>query len=409
MTKQMKRSTGRWAAGTLVAMLAASLVAAQSYGPAVGQGSALTPAAAQQIETSLIANPHDLYARARLLGYYSSRAGQDPASRLGRLRQVEWLIENVPASLLLRNQAVQLRPSDFAPPYGAYLESLRTAWQKQVDQRPNDTIVIENACQSFAGVEFGLKDLRAPSAAEYLSGGTFAEYLKRLRRLEPGDPEWALDLAGIYWLALFRASVPGAPGDAKRLATIIQAELGKSDDVAVIAWTGLMLYQRQEISMGVTLGGPLLRRAAALNPKNLAWARALSAGAPNGQAEFSAALTTMLQETDLWPGGVVPMMTVPPGAIRMAPADEAARRPPLMIELPPTVTVVGTACSARFDALIGRDGKIKNLQVVAFDHLSIPFIGAARDALRQAQYGRMLVDGQPVEVVTQIDVKCPTK
>ena len=413
MTKRTKGSADLWAAGTL-AILASSLVLAQGYEPAVNQGRTLTPAAAQQIEASLIASLHDLHARARLLGYYSLRAGQDPASRLARLRQVEWLIENEPATLLLRNPAARLQPSDFADPYSSYRESLRTAWKKQADQRPDDALVIENAWESLGGVEFGFFNGASASSADYLGGRTPAEYLKRLRVLEPGDPEWALDLAGIYGFALTRASAPGARDDTKQLATIIQAELEKSDDVAVIGLAGASLYfaRAQSTSLSCVIGTCvdefLLRRAAALNPKNPAWARVLNAPVPNDSAGFGAALTATLQETDLWPRGIVPTMTVPAAAVRLSEQamvkDMVSRPTPIEAVIPPKA--IGTGCTVRFDALIGSDGRIKNLQVVAFDHLNIPFVAAERDGIRQVQYKPMLVDGQPVEVVTQIDRAC---
>lgn len=137
-----KGSAGRWVTGTL-AILASSLALAQAYEPLVNQGRTRTPAAAQQIQTSLRTSPHDLNARARLLGYYSSRPGKDLAARLAHLRQVEWLIENEPSSLPLRNRAARLQPFDFSDPYGSYRESLRGALRKQTGQHPDDSIVIE--------------------------------------------------------------------------------------------------------------------------------------------------------------------------------------------------------------------------------------------------------------------------
>lgn len=179
MTKHRPWVFSRLAALGL-AILVASPTIAQDYRQAVKQGLTLTPAGAEKIETSLIADPHDLYARAQLLGYYSARAGQDQAARGERLRHIEWLVRNQPASLLLRNRSVRLQPSDFAAPYGANLETLRLAWKEQADQYPNDALVIENAWESLGGVDFGING-RGVSSAEYVSGGTSAEYLKRLR------------------------------------------------------------------------------------------------------------------------------------------------------------------------------------------------------------------------------------
>ena len=55
----------------------------------------------------------------------------------------------------------------------------------------------------------------------------------------------------------------------------------------------------------------------------------------------------------------------------------------------------------RFNAIIGKDGAIMNLQVVSGHPLLVP---AALEAVRQWRYQPTLLNGEPVEVVTQIDV-----
>jgi protein TonB len=55
----------------------------------------------------------------------------------------------------------------------------------------------------------------------------------------------------------------------------------------------------------------------------------------------------------------------------------------------------------RFNAIIGRDGAIANLQLVSGHPLLVP---SATDAVRQWVYQPTLLNDQPVEVVTQIDV-----
>ncbi|MBI4873528.1 MAG: energy transducer TonB [Acidobacteria bacterium] len=55
----------------------------------------------------------------------------------------------------------------------------------------------------------------------------------------------------------------------------------------------------------------------------------------------------------------------------------------------------------RFNAIIGRDGSIMNLQVVSGHPLLVP---SALEAVRQWKYQPTLLNGEPVEVVTQIDV-----
>jgi protein TonB len=55
----------------------------------------------------------------------------------------------------------------------------------------------------------------------------------------------------------------------------------------------------------------------------------------------------------------------------------------------------------RFNAIIGKDGAIMNLQVVSGHPLLVP---SALEAVRQWRYQPTLLNGEPVEVVTQIDV-----
>jgi protein TonB len=54
-----------------------------------------------------------------------------------------------------------------------------------------------------------------------------------------------------------------------------------------------------------------------------------------------------------------------------------------------------------FTAIIGKDGTIQNLQLINGHPL---LVEAARQAVSQWQYKPTLLNGEPVEVVTQIDV-----
>jgi protein TonB len=55
----------------------------------------------------------------------------------------------------------------------------------------------------------------------------------------------------------------------------------------------------------------------------------------------------------------------------------------------------------RFQAIIGRDGTIQNLQLVSGHPLLVP---SAQEAVKQWVYQPTLLNGEPVEVITQIDV-----
>jgi protein TonB len=55
----------------------------------------------------------------------------------------------------------------------------------------------------------------------------------------------------------------------------------------------------------------------------------------------------------------------------------------------------------RFTAIIGKDGTIQNLQLVTGHPLLVP---SATEAVKQWIYKPTLLNGEPVEVITQIDV-----
>lgn len=57
--------------------------------------------------------------------------------------------------------------------------------------------------------------------------------------------------------------------------------------------------------------------------------------------------------------------------------------------------------SVHFTAIIGKDGTIQNLQLIGGHPL---LVQAAQDAVKQWLYKPTLLNGEPVEVVTQIDV-----
>jgi protein TonB len=68
---------------------------------------------------------------------------------------------------------------------------------------------------------------------------------------------------------------------------------------------------------------------------------------------------------------------------------------------PPLAKQARIQGTVRFNAIIAKDGTIQNLQVVSGHPLLIP---SATDAVRQWIYKPTLLNNEPVEVQTQIDV-----
>jgi TonB family protein len=99
------------------------------------------------------------------------------------------------------------------------------------------------------------------------------------------------------------------------------------------------------------------------------------------------------------PGTQTPTM---PGQIRIGGAIMAQKLidkplPPY----PPLAKQARIQGVVRFDAVIGRDGSVSNLKLISGHPLFVP---NATEAVRQWRYQPTLLNGQPVEVVTQVDV-----
>jgi TonB family protein len=68
---------------------------------------------------------------------------------------------------------------------------------------------------------------------------------------------------------------------------------------------------------------------------------------------------------------------------------------------PPLAEQARIQGTVRFMVIIGKDGRFANIQLVSGHPL---LVQAAKDALEQYVYKPTLLNGQPVEVVTQVDV-----
>jgi outer membrane biosynthesis protein TonB len=60
----------------------------------------------------------------------------------------------------------------------------------------------------------------------------------------------------------------------------------------------------------------------------------------------------------------------------------------------------------RFTATIGRDGRVVGASLISGHPLLVP---AAQEAIKQYEYQFTLLNGEPAEVVTEVDVPFPTQ
>ena len=97
-----------------------------------------------------------------------------------------------------------------------------------------------------------------------------------------------------------------------------------------------------------------------------------------------------------------PPKAAPPSRIRVGGAVTAANISKMVRPTyPPLAKQARIQGTVRFNAIIAKDGTIQNLQVVSGHPLLIP---SATEAVRQWIYKPTQLNGEPVEVQTQIDV-----
>jgi protein TonB len=117
------------------------------------------------------------------------------------------------------------------------------------------------------------------------------------------------------------------------------------------------------------------------------------------------------------PGGMPQTFRLPPPPKEPTPVAKPADPQPIRIRIgtmiaaklihrvepvyPKIAVLTRTSGIVRLQAVIGRDGRIRELQVLSGHGLLVP---AAIDAVRQWVYRPTILNGDPVEVLTTIDV-----
>lgn len=125
-------------------------------------------------------------------------------------------------------------------------------------------------------------------------------------------------------------------------------------------------------------------------------------GAPGGEPVFGflPAVAAPPAPTPVPPGKPAPALPLMP--IRVSGGVQSAKlifgpKPPY----PPLAKTARVQGTVRIQAIIGRDGRIRNLQVLSGPPL---LVEAAKDAVSQWRYQPTLLNTEAVEVITEIDV-----
>jgi TonB family protein len=348
----------RW---VVVLLCAAAALQAQMAGQ-------LGPSEAGNLERRLQANPEDLAARDRLVAYYNRTAAREP-----RLKHILWLIEHHPESDILGFSSAQISPGGDALNDDADYQRAREIWLRQIQRKGSNTLALGNAVKFFWQPGGDL--------------GRAADLLKRLRQLEPKNDNWTQRLASLYAFTLLQSAAPPPDGADPALVERFKTELETSSDRGLVAYAGSLLTRtepaRPELAPVFEFGRHLLQRSGESGASPASPARAAGQASKGGVSGGAAA------------GGV------PAGSVarpRLSQAKLLERVPPVYPPLAKQARIHGLV---RLRATIGKDGRVGELRIVSGHPLLVP---AALEAVKKWVYEPVLLDGEPVEALTEVDV-----
>jgi hypothetical protein len=327
----------------------------------------LDAAKASQLEQSLLRGPFNPPAHLTLLRY--SATATDAGAGPMRLRQLLWFVKNQPDSEVLDGPLAtpDLRTDTAAEEY----KSIREMWIERLGHGPQGTAVLTQATNFLR--------LSDPLTAE-------AALLPLIDQV--GDA--AVFLGNLYGLAALGAtsldpitgsvnSVSETRSDAP-FASKARTELGKTGDLRIL-FSGLYV---------VSEAGPYLAKAGQL---------------PASYRDFCEQLLARATEHDPQIRANCDAKPLPPVAasrIRIGGNVQQAKlvKKPIP-KYPPEARSHGITGVIDFNALIGKDGMIQSLELLEGP---LPLYQSARDAVSRWQYKPTLLNGEPVGVVTRIDV-----
>jgi TonB family protein len=331
-----------------------------------------------RMEAHLRSNPLDADTRLKLLFQYSRTNNAEAMTR-----HAEFLVESQPeysgAVMATQMLAGGMNPGMANPVRSeSELQRLAEIWRRHASGKSGNAAVLANAAQV-------LQMARAYFEAE--------DYLQRARKIEPGNPRYPRLLASLYAGTLLSP----APNDS--FASKVKSELETTPDVEVILAAAEQLapspapafvrtpeqrkQHEERTKLRAGLAGKYLDRAQALGGD----------GARVQQARDRIAKALSMQPEVI----ASPLESIAVGG-NVQDQMVLEKVPP---KYPPLAKQAGISGTVRLTALIGKEGFVKTLTLVSGHPL---LAGAAKEAVQQWRYKPTLLNGEPVEVVTQIDV-----
>lgn len=342
---------------------------------ALKAGEATDAAGAARLEQDLEKDPHNENARATLLAYAAKEgvATNPDDVRKARVRHIAWLARNQPDAEILGNPLALINTvgGPLADPTG--YEMVRQLWLNPLTADATNPAVFEHATNFLR--------ISDPEKTEQM-------LLPVLNKI-PGATAWLGDLYGLAALGVTgldpKTGLPVSASERPDNAFVRRARsiLSSATDARLVLSAlnavttgGRALAKSGQLPAGYpAICEELLKRAKVLYPRT-----SISCDPSSSIAEDSDA------PQRLRIGGNVQAAMLKKKVTPRYPDEAKSHR------------VQGTV---KFLAVIGKDGKIQNLELMSS---AFVFYEASYKAVLQWEYKPTLLNGQPVEVVTQIDV-----
>ncbi len=329
---------------------------------ALFEGHQLTAAQVTDVEAAIQANPDDWQDRVRLLGFYATQlSASSNTAQTARLQQILWLIEHRPDLTVLHSPdaAIPFLTTRNVAVMGG-LEEAKQAWRQALATHSDDWRVLGNAAWFFR-----IKDKDQS-----------VDLLRRALAASPGNRMLADQLGAEYALILLGVTAfdpSGRPSHfdpaeaSSPLAQTVRAELKQSPQAPVLYAAGSTL---SDYRADVTKSG--------------------------GVEDSGALATNLIERAKALDPNLVPTRIRVGGNIQAA--NLVTKVAPVYPPMAKQARIQGTV---RFAAVLGKDGSVVNLQLISGHPL---LVAPAQDAVKQWVYKPTLLNGAPVEVLTQIDV-----
>lgn len=400
-------------------VLVASGQTAQAGLQAVGRimtAPLMSPEEVASAEAQVRANPEDVNLRLRLLAQYRDTApvppNDDPVKRSARLQHILHLVEHNPNVIDPASPLLYVPRSGRPYANDGDHETMRALLVRLAETNPANAKLVLNAVW-FLFVE-------EKQQAEDL--------MRRAVEREPGNQRIAANLGFLYGMQIlgldgfavdFAPDTSPARADAKQRAI---TELESSSNAAVLAGAATAI---PNLAIRASRGTQVDPELFQLSSKLMAKARTL---APNDEAfrgpmpmiqyfqEAQGGFSNRVSAGAIRPvlGGTkdVDYIEEHPGTAPLAPSririGGNAQKAKLTYAPEPKYTgeAAAIAGDVRFDATIAPDGTIAALTLRSGHPV---LVQAAIDAVKQWRYQPTLLNGSPVEVITEIVVSFPPK